>query len=116
MATVSNRSFAGGEIAPVLHSRVDMVKYETGLKILRNSTVMRHGGTTNRPGTIFVGSAWYKAQTHGSVRLIDFVYNDSQSYVLEFGNLYIKVIQNGEYLGGTLVGNITGITLSLIHI
>lgn len=56
---------------------------------------MRHGGVTGRPGTMYVGT------THNAgaaVRLIPFIFNETgngQSYVLEFGNLYVAFYQNG---------------------
>jgi hypothetical protein len=53
---------------------------------------MRQGGVTNRPGTVFVAEVKDSSKT---VRLIPFTFNRSQSYVLEFGNLYMRVHKNG---------------------
>lgn len=89
------KSFAGGEIAPALHSRSDQVKYATGLKTCRNFFVGRHGGVLNRPGTVFIGENETPSET---VKLIPFVFNSSQTYVLEFGDQYMRVIQNGAQL------------------
>jgi len=89
------RSFAGGEIAPSLYARVDQSKYATGLRTLRNFFVMRHGGAANRPGTQFVGEV---KDSSKSVRLIPFIFNEEQTYVLEFGNSYMRVIQDGSHL------------------
>lgn len=106
MATVAQRSFAGGEIAPSLYARVDLAKYATGLKTCRNFFVMRHGGASNRPGTQFIGEVNDSSKT---VRLIPFVFNSSQTYVLEFGNLYMRVIKDGVVQ--TLTGQaITAVT------
>lgn len=41
--------------------------------------------------------------------MIPFVFNSDQTYVLEFGNLYMRVIRNGEQVTETAV-NITGAT------
>lgn len=95
MTTLSQRSFAGGEIAPALYSRRDQVKYETGLRTCRNFIVQRYGGVQNRPGSKYICEVKDSART---VRLIPFVFNDSQTYVLEFGNLYMRVIKNGAQL------------------
>lgn len=95
MATVSQRSLAGGEISPALYGRCDTVKYETGLRIMRNSIIPKHGGAYNRPGTSFVGDA---TNSSGPVRLIPFRFNDSQTYCLEFSHQLIRFIQNGAYL------------------
>lgn len=106
MANVRQLSFSGGELSPSLHGRVDQVKYATGLKTCRNFIVQRHGGVANRPGTQFVGEVNDSSKT---VRLIPFVFNASQTYVLEFGNLYMRVHQNGVQLTET-AQNITGAT------
>lgn len=92
---IIERAFSGGELAPALYARVDHSKYQTGLRTARNLICMRHGGVTQRPGTMFVGSALNGA---AQVRLIPFIFNETglgQSYVLEFGNQYIAFWQNG---------------------
>lgn len=92
MATLSQRSFAGGEIAPSLGARVDTTKYSTGLRACRNSIVMRHGGTMNRPGFRFVCEV---KDSSRKVRLVEFIFSNDQTYVLEFGHQYMRVIKNG---------------------
>lgn len=67
---------------------------------------MRHGGVANRPGTEFVGEVKDSTKT---VRLIPFVFNSSQTYVLEFGNLYLRVIRDGAQVTET-AQNITAIS------
>lgn len=57
--------------------------------------VMRHGGVTNRAGTQFIGEA---KDSSKKVRLIPFVFNTDQAYVLEFGNLYIRIVQDDVYI------------------
>ena len=106
MTNVRQLSFSSGEIAPSLQGRVDQVKYATGLKTCRNFMVQRHGGVTNRPGTIFDAEV---NDSSKAVRLIPFVFNPSQTYVLEFGNLYMRVHQNGALLTET-AKNIVSIT------
>lgn len=92
---VRQLSFSGGEVAPAMYARTDHIKYDTGLRTLRNMICMRHGGVTGRPGTMYVGTT----QNGGArVRLIPFIFNETgtgQSYVIEFGNLYIAFYQNG---------------------
>lgn len=106
MAIALQRSFAGGEIAPALYARVDQVKYVTGLRTCRNMMVMRHGGVTNRPGTKFVAEV---KDSSKSVRLIKFVFNAEQTYVLEFGDYYMRVYNNGGQVreSGKPITNIT---------
>lgn len=106
MATTRQLSFASGEIAPALHSRVDLTKYATGLRTCLNWIVMRHGGVTNRPGTGFVAEVNDSSKT---VRPIPFIFNSDQTYVLEFGDLYMRVHRNGAQLTET-AQDITGAT------
>lgn len=87
MSRFKQRSFAGGEIAPALWGRDDQTKYQTGLRSCRNFIVRREGGATNRPGTQFVVEV--KDSTKAA-RLIPFVYDDLNAYVLEFGNGTIR--------------------------
>lgn len=92
MTAVAQRSFSGGEITPSLYARVDVSKYHTSLRTCRNMIVARHGGTFNRPGTKFVAEVKDSSKT---VKLIRFKFNNDQTYALEFGNLYMRVIKNG---------------------
>jgi hypothetical protein len=102
----AQRNFAGGEIAPALYARCDTVKFATGLRTLRNFLIMRHGGAANRPGTEFVCETKDSSKT---IRLIPFCFNSDQTYILEFGNQYMRVIRDGAQLTQT-PQNITGIT------
>jgi hypothetical protein len=106
MASITQKAFSGGEIAPALYARTDLAKYFTALKTCRNFYVMRHGGVTNRPGTKFIGEV--KDSTK-AVRLIPFVFNNAQTYILEFGDQYMRVIKNDAQVTLT-AQNITGIT------
>lgn len=106
MVTARQLSFSGGEIAPAVYGRVDQVKYATGLRTCRNFFIGRHGGAFNRPGTGFVAEVKNSAK---AVRLIPFVFNPDQTYVLEFGDLYMRVYRNGGQVLET-AKTITGIT------
>jgi hypothetical protein len=92
MANTKQPSFAAGEIAPALYARTDTAKYATGLRTCRNMMVMRQGGATKRPGTEFIVEV--KDSTK-KVRLIPFIFNVRDALVMEFGNLYVRFIQNG---------------------
>ncbi len=90
-STATQRSFSAGEIAPALWARVDTVKYGSGLRAMRNNFVMRHGGGLSRPGTQFICEVKDSART---VRLVPFIFSNDQTYILEFGHLYMRVIQS----------------------
>lgn len=95
MSSLIQRNFSSGEISPNLYSRVDTIKYSAGLRTMKNCLTMRMGGATNRAGSKFISEV--KDSTK-QVRLIDFVFNTLQTYVLEFGNLYIRFIKNDELI------------------
>lgn len=85
------RNFASGELDPSLHSRVDLVRYQTGLRKLRNAEVMKTGGVRNRAGMKYVMAA---TSTEKKIRLLPFVFSRDQAYLLEFSDKQIRVIRN----------------------
>lgn len=93
MPSSIQRSFAGGIIGPELAGRAEQTKYQTGLKDALNVIIQRYGSVTNRPGTTFIAEARY-GDTY-PVRLIKFVYSNEQTYILEFGHLYMRVYRDG---------------------
>ncbi len=95
MSTFAQRSFAGGELSPSLHSRVDVIKYATGLKTCRNMIVQKASGAATRFGTEFICEVKDSTKT---IRLIPFIFNNDQTYMLEFGDQYIRFIRNGVQL------------------
>lgn len=106
MTTLRQLSLGAGELTPSLYFRTDTVKYQTGVRTMRNMFVMRHGGAASRPGTEFVAEVSDSTKT---VRLIPFNFGLDQTYILEFGNLYMRVIKDGVNVFNT-AKNITGIT------
>lgn len=106
MASTIQPSFAKGELAPELHGRVDTAAYRIGLATARNAIVHTYGGISRRPGSRFVAPV--KEHTYAP-RLVPFQFKTTDSYVLEFGNLYMRVIRDGGQVLETAV-NITGAT------
>lgn len=92
MALFIQPSFAAGELSPALYGRVDLQKYSVGLAMCRNAYVQRYGGVSNRPGTRFIGEAKYADK---KARLIPFQYSTEQTYVLEFGDYYVRFYRGG---------------------
>lgn len=98
MANIPQRSFTGGELDPALHSRTDLSKYHTGAKSLRNVIVKKSGGVANRPGTTMCISTL----TDKFARFIPYVVSRTDSFVLEFTNLKIRVIKDGVTVVATI--------------
>lgn len=91
-------NFTSGEISPLLYGRVDIQKYFNGAKKLRNFIIKPQGGAFARPGTIFTIET--KDSSKKSI-LVEFEFSDTQAYVLEFGNLYIRFIKNNAQLSSS---------------
>jgi hypothetical protein len=91
-------NFTGGELSPRLDGRNDLTKYASGCKTLENMIVYPHGSAARRPGTQFVSEV--KDSTK-KTRLIPFEFSTTQTYMLEFGNQYIRFYKdNGVILSG----------------
>lgn len=94
-ATWVQTNFNGGEWSPLTYGRFDIAKYKTGLADCTNYLPMQQGGLTRRPGTRFVAAT---KDTGYAVRLQKFEFSLSQSYILEFGNLYVRFYTNDGQL------------------
>jgi len=91
-------NFTGGELSPRLDGRNDLTKYSSGCKTLENMVVYPHGSAARRPGTQFVAEV--KDSTK-KTRLIPFEFSTTQTYMLEFGDQYIRFYKdNGVILSG----------------
>jgi hypothetical protein len=92
MASALQPSLNGGELSPSLHARVDLARYLTSLKTCRNAIAQQYGGVTNRAGMRFIHEVKAPATQH---RLIPFEFSTTQTYILEFGNLTMRVYKDG---------------------
>ena len=101
------RSFAAGEIAPELFGRLDLTKYQTGLATCRNFEVLPHGPVRNRPGFEYVNEVKFSAK---KTVVRPFSFNTTQTYILEFGDAYVRIHTLGATLLSGTSTNITGIT------
>ena len=99
-------NFTGGELSPRLDGRNDLTKYSSSCKRLENFIVYPHGAAARRSGTTFVAEV---ASSANKTRLIPFEFSTTQTYMLEFSNLKIRVYKDD---GSVLEGDktITGIT------
>ena len=99
-------NFTGGELSPRLDGRNDLTKYSSGCKTLENFIVYPHGAAARRSGTTFVAEV---ADSDNKTRLIPFEFSTTQTYMLEFSNLKMRVYKDD---GSVLEGDktISGIT------
>ncbi len=98
MANTAQRSFAAGELTPAMYARTDQARYAAGLRTCRNMLVQRQGGATMRPGTEYID----ELPTVG--RMIPFVFNAEQSYVVLFTDQQIQIMKDGAILAATITG------------
>lgn len=90
--TLMQTNFTAGEVSPRLLGRVDIARYANGAKIIENALPVVHGGVIRRPGTRFVAAAKFADK---AARLIPYVFNKEQAYMLEFGDQYMRVYKDG---------------------
>lgn len=90
-STILN-AFNSGELSPLLDGRTDVQKYYSGCKTLENFLVLSYGGVERRPGTKYIASV---KTASSKTRLIPFEYSVDDSYILEFGDEYIRFYRNG---------------------
>lgn len=101
--------FTGGELDPMLLGRVNADRYGVAAKELTNMWVRVSGGAEGRAGLRFVNKA---RDNTGNIRLIPWVYNRDQSYVLELTDNKMRFIQQGQFVtkaDGTIYEIDTGI-------
>lgn len=89
--SIPKLSFTGGELAPNLYSRTDLVKYGTAVRRMENMFVRPQGAASNRGGFKFVHVT--RDSTKKS-KLFPFQFSVEQAYALEFGDKYIQIYTN----------------------
>lgn len=117
---IIQRSFASGELSPVLSARADLSQYLTGLRACWNFIVLRQGGVTKRPGTRYVATVKNPTQTP---RLLRFVFEAAdQTYLIEAGDQYFRFFWHGapvlvagvpyEVATPYIAGDVAGLNIS----
>lgn len=81
-------NFTGGEVTPRIRGRSDFKKFANSCEKLINFVPSVHGVINNRSGTKHV------AKSAASNRLIEFEFSETQTYIIEFGNLYVRFYSN----------------------
>ena len=97
-------NFTAGELSPRLKGRTDLKKYLNGAQTLLNVVTAPQGYAERRSGTYYVTGT----KNNGQVRLIEFQYSNTQTYVMEFGvdggSLYIRIFRDsGQLIDSTEV-------------
>lgn len=93
-------SFTGGEIASSLFGRTDVAQYSNACAIVENFLIRPYGPLVSTPGTEFINACKTGGST-GIVRLIEFVFSRTDSYVIEVGVGYFRFYTNGAVVVST---------------
>jgi hypothetical protein len=88
-------SFNGGEISPQILGQIELGKYITGAAKMLNFVCLPHGPAQNRSGTRFIAEI---KDSSKYARLIPFQYSIDEVSMLEVGDNYIRVYQDGARL------------------
>src|SRR3990170_51263 len=90
-------SFNSGILSPKIDARSDVEKYSSGCKALDGFIPTIYGCAERVPGTKRI-TRQYGANGN-PVKLVSFIFNSTTSYMLEFGDLYIRPMEYVEYEG-----------------
>jgi len=97
--TKIQNSFTSGEFSDKMLARWDFVKYPNACRTLENFLIFPEGGVFRRPGTYYTTESKTSSKY---ARLIEFIYSDTDSYILELGDEYIRFYRSwGQVLDGT---------------
>ncbi|CAH2395895.1 hypothetical protein [Mesorhizobium escarrei] len=93
-------TFVRGEISPRLHARASLDLYRAALSRCENFVTLPHGGIRKRGGSYFCAEV---KDSSKKTRGIPFIFSADQAYMLEFGDLYIRVHAYGARVGSVEV-------------
>lgn len=84
-------SFSGGEFGPSLFGRNDIAQYANACEIVQNFLPRPYGPAISTPGTRFVATV---SDSSLKTRLIKFIFNRQDAYVIEAGDRYMRFFTN----------------------
>ena len=93
---ISQLAFTTGEVSPDVSSRFDLEQYKSALLEAENVIIRPYGAVAKRQGSQYVGQVKYSDKP---TRLFEFTTNTNNSFMLEFGDKYIRVWNYGVYTG-----------------
>jgi len=98
-------NFSTGELDPLLRARVDLTAYANALEKATNVVCQPQGGIRRRPGSRYITAlpnSGAESAANG-VRLVEFEFSTSDSYMLCFTHNRMYIFKNGS-----LITNING--------
>lgn len=95
---VRQNSFGAGELSTRLYGRIDLERWSQGSALVENFIPRAEGGLSNRQGSEKLAPT--KLADAKYVRLVRFSPSSEESYILEFGHEYLRILDDA--------GNVTG--------
>lgn len=83
-------NFSAGELSPQAAGRVDIARYPNAAKKLVNVISRTLGGAQKRPGSQYIAETKDSAKRS---RLVPYIISRDQAYMLEVGDLYLRVFK-----------------------
>lgn len=101
-------AFVAGELSPRFFGRGDLEKYDLGLALAYNWFVDYQGGISTRAGFEFCD---FIMEDDQEIKTFEFSFSPdiADTYIIVFGHLYIRFIQDGAYVLEA-AKTITGVT------
>jgi hypothetical protein len=90
--------FSTGEISPVAMGRTDLDRFKSALAKCLNAIPVSAGPVFRRSGSLYANSTRY---TDKATILIPFKFSNSQAYVIELGEYYMRLYYGGVRLETT---------------
>lgn len=101
-------SFSTGEIGPSLYGRTDIAQYANACQIVRNMIPRSYGSVISMPGTRYVATV---SDSSLRTRLLKFVFNQTDSYIIEAGEKYFRFFTNrGQVITSVVSEDLSGIS------
>ncbi|HEB26507.1 MAG TPA: hypothetical protein ENI05_01850, partial [Porticoccus sp.] len=91
------RSFNAGELSPLMDSRTDQAKYDSGAKTMENFIPLIYGAAERRPGTEYIAT---QKSSSAKGRLVAFEHSVDDTYILLFENQVLRFFKSGAQIFG----------------
>lgn len=88
------RAFNTGEVSPDLYGRDDVAKVNAGCSVCDNMLLTIQGAAYYRGGMVYS----HQTKNNTKVLLMDFSYNESDCYTLEFGEKYVRFYRDQKLM------------------
>lgn len=106
----SQNSFVGGALDPTLFGRTDIASYFAAAAKLENMVVLPQGGVKRREGLRYVDTL-----PAAATRLVPFMFNDEQAYLLVFSQGQLDIYRNDEKVFTTTATPISSLTEDMLE-